>query len=119
MALLVAHDHDRTTPEPRQTAKDGFVVAKIPVAGQRLVIGQQHVGEAEELRTIRMARDLTLLPGIKIAVDLRQALLGLLAQFFQLSAHAAFTVRADEAAQFSDFCFKVFDRLFKFQSHSG
>ena len=62
-ALLVAHDDDGNAAQPAETALDRLVVGEGAVAGQRHEIVHQRADVVKEVRALRMARDLGLLPG--------------------------------------------------------
>ena len=72
VAFLVADDHDPAPAEPAEAADDRAVVGEIAVAGERHEILDQARDIILEMRPLRMAGDLRLLPGRKLGIGVAQ-----------------------------------------------
>jgi hypothetical protein len=111
-ALLVADDHHRFAVESRQTANDGVVVGKGPVAVQFLEIGKDQAQVIKRVGPLRMTRHLADLPRRKPGIDLpgQDFALFLQASDFFGDVDGRIILRQ---AQRLDLPFEVGDRLFK------
>ena len=76
-AFLVTEHDDRAAEEFAGAAEDGGVFAVIAVAREFDEIGDQRGDVIAEARPILVARDLRLLPGIELGVDVGELVLGL------------------------------------------
>src|SRR5690606_677047 len=63
---------DRLTVEPRQAGNHGIILAKCTVTCQRCKVGEQLADIVEAVRSVRMTRDLDLLPWRQLFVDISQ-----------------------------------------------
>ena len=60
--LLLAHEADRAPAEAPEAADDRLVLAEHAVSGQRREVGDERFRVVGEMRALRVARDLRLLP---------------------------------------------------------
>src|SRR5690606_18811639 len=70
MALFLADDRHGLSLEAGKAGLDCCVLAESPVAGKRREVGEELGGVIHEMRSLRMARDLGLLPGVELGIDL-------------------------------------------------
>jgi hypothetical protein len=110
----VPDQHHRLAAKAREPALDRPVVAERPVAGERRVLGEQGGDVAGEVRPLRMACDLGLLPGGELGVGLTQELLGarLEARDLVLEVEVA---AVGEVTQLLDLAFQLADRLLELE----
>ena len=73
-ALLLSDDADALALEAAEAADDRVVVAELAVAGKRRELGDQLRHIVEAMRPRRPARDLRLLPGREVVVELGERL---------------------------------------------
>src|SRR5579871_2455884 len=66
----MADDADALAAEAPEAADDGFVVTIFAVAGERREFGDQRRDVVEAMRPFRMPRDLRLLPGRQVGIEL-------------------------------------------------
>src|SRR6185437_2689937 len=76
VALLLAEHADRLALESAQAADDRLVLAEITVAGERRELGDEPLEIVAEPRAPLGARDLGLLPGREVGVEVGQRLFG-------------------------------------------
>ena len=76
VALLLPEDADRFTFESSEAADDRLVLAEIAVAGEGRELGDEALDVVAEARTALDARDLGLLPGRQVGVEIGQRLVG-------------------------------------------
>ncbi len=107
--------HDGTATEPAGTADDCRVLTIVPVAGQRREIGDELFQIVREMRPVLVARDLGLLPGRQLAVDLFERGLGLLLELADLIANGNAALLADERAQLDNLVLELGHRLFEIE----
>ena len=69
----MADDADALAAEAAEAADDRLVLAEFAVAGERREIGDQAVDVIEAMRPLRMARDLRLLPGRQLGIEVARA----------------------------------------------
>ena len=112
---LLADDANALAAEPAEAADDRLVLAKFPVAGERREIGNEAGDIVDAMRTLRMARDLRLLPRRKVRVELAQRVGRLAFDARDLFADLHAAGRLFERAQLLDLGFEFGNRLFKIE----
>ncbi|MNN27733.1 hypothetical protein D3C81_1412760 [compost metagenome] len=117
VTLFVAHDHDRLTAEAGQAADDRLIVAELTVAVQFHEVGEQALEVVDEVRALRVARDLGAHPRVKIGVGLDAQGVGLLAQGGDLGLERA--AGRGQMRQLRDLGFQLGDGLFEFEVVRG
>ncbi|MNI22318.1 hypothetical protein D3C73_758700 [compost metagenome] len=117
VALFVAHDHDRLAAEAGQAPDDRLVVAELTVAVQFDEIREQAVEVVDEVRTLRVTRDLGAHPRVQVGVGFDAQGVGLLAQGGDLALERAAGRR--QQRQLGDLGVQLGDRLFEFEVVRG
>ncbi len=102
----------RKRPKP---AKDGGVVAEFAVAGESLEIGEQRVDVIDRVRTLRMPRDLRLLPRRQIGIEVFQGLYRLGLDAADLLGHRAGLAFRLHGAQLVGFGVELGNCFFKIE----
>ncbi len=113
-ALLGADHHDRAPAEAADPGQDRLIVGEGAVAGQGRKILDQLGDVVLDVRPVRMARDLGLLPGIELAVGLRQELGGAALEAGDLVGQIELGA-ARQMAQLLDLALELGDRLFEIE----
>jgi hypothetical protein len=76
----MADDHHAATAKARQPAQNRLIVAEIAVAGERHPV-VEHLGDIMfEMRSVWVTRNLRLLPGRQLRIDIAQQFRGLVLQ---------------------------------------
>ena len=114
-AFLVADDADRFAAETAEAAEDGVVVAELAVAGESLEIGDQRVDVIDGMRPLRMPRDLRLLPGRQVGVEVFQRLCRLGLDAADLLGHRAGLAFRLHGAQLVDLGVELGNCFFKIE----
>jgi hypothetical protein len=112
----MADQHHAPSIDAREPADDRRIVGERPIPGQRQEIVRDPGDIILEVRPIRMARDLRLLPRGQLGVSVAQQLVGLGLQAGDLGVDVDVDVRvACRLAQLGDFRLQLGDRLFEIQ----
>ena len=114
-ALLVADDADALALEPAEAADDGLVLGELAVAGERDELGDQRADVVEAMRPLRMARDLRLLPGRQLGVEIAKLLRGFGLEPGDLVGDVGRVVAGLHRAQFLGLGLKFGHRLFEIE----
>ncbi len=69
VAFFLADDGDGLTAEAGKARLDRGILGKFSVTGERREFLEQRLGVIDEMRALRMAGDLRLLPGIELGVN--------------------------------------------------
>jgi len=109
VALLVAHDHDRHAAEPPQAADDRLVVGELAVAAQLDELVDQAGDVVLQVRTLGMAGDHGLLPGVQAGIGFLAQLLRPVAKRLDLGLERARTRRLGKPGQLLDLAFQIGD----------
>jgi hypothetical protein len=104
-------DDNRPPAEPRKAAEDGVVIHEFPVASEFDEFVEQPRDIIEKVRPVRMTRDLRLLPGIEMGIDVLKLLVRLLAQLADFLTDS----RAARGFQLGDLLLEIGDRFFEFK----
>ena len=113
VALFLADDGDGLTVEAAEACLNGGVFGKLAVAGQRREIGEQRLGVIDEMRTLRMARDLRFLPGVELGIDVLHRVVDARFQTVDLLRGVYALVFIGKLLQLDDLALKVRDRFFE------
>ncbi len=114
----MAHDHHRRTPEAAEAADDGLVVRELAIAAQLYELVDQPAHIVEEMRPVRVAGDLGLLPGVELGEGLDPQGVDLGAQAGDVVVqHPALFV--GELVELLDLRLKLGDRLLEIQVMAG
>ena len=111
------HQHHGGSAEPGEAADDGLVVAELAIALQLDEIREQPFDIVDKMRSLGVAGDLGLHPGIKAGVGFLPELLRLFAQLLDLRIERAGGRR--EQVQLLDLRLEIGDRLFKLEVVHG
>lgn len=113
VAFFLADDGDRLAAEAGKTRLDRGILGKLAVAGQRREFLEQGLGVIDEMRSLRVARDLRLLPGIELGIDFDDRLTDANLQPADFIGGVDALVFRCELLQLDDLAFEVGDRLFE------
>src|SRR5690606_6265427 len=108
-ALLLADDGDGLAPEAAETGLDRLVLGELAVTGKRREILKQPCGIIEEMRTLGMPRDLRLLPGCQLGIDVDRRFASANLQAADLVARIDALIFLGEFLQLVDLAFEVGD----------
>ena len=114
-----AEDGDRIAAEAAEPGDDRLVVAELPVAGERLEIGDEPGDVVLGVRPVGMAGDLRLLPGRQPRIDVGERVARLLLERGDLVGDGnAVALARLQPFQLLDLAFQVGDRLFEIEECS-
>lgn len=114
-ALLLPDHADGPPAEAAEAAHDGLVLAEAAVAGQRRELADQRVAVIDEVRALRMAGDLRLLPGREGGVELGEGRGGLALEPRHVLGDRHRAVAGAEGAQLLQLGLEFGDRLFEIE----
>ena len=112
VALFVTDEHDLATVKLPQPADDCLVVAEISISAERHEILDQGGDIILEMRTLRVAGDLRLLPWRQPGISLPQQPVGLLLEAPDLGLDVELA-RGRCVAKLGDARFELSDRFFE------
>jgi hypothetical protein len=105
----VADHHDRVAAKARQPALDRAVVAEGPITRERRVVVEQAGDVVREMRPLRLARDLGLLPGRELGIGLPQQPFGAGLEPADLLRQVELAAAGVQVAQLLDLAFQLAD----------
>ncbi len=109
----MADDTQALAAKAAEAAHDGLVLAELAVARERREIGDEGGDVVEAVRSLRMTRDLRLLPRRQAPIERLQRLCGARLEAFDLLADRHRIALGAERAQFLDLGLEVGHRLFE------
>src|SRR6202043_3686781 len=120
-ALLLTDDADAFAAKPAEPADDRLVLAELAIARERREIGHQRTDVVEAVGPFGMARDLGLLPGRQLGIEVFQRLQRLRLEPHDLLADRDAVAARLDRAQFLDLGFEFRHRLFEVEiaAHSS
>ena len=120
IAFLLADDHDAAPAQFAKAADHGGIVGEIAIAGERHEILDQPVDIIPEMRALRMAGHLGLLPGRQLRIAIAQHALGAILQAADLRLDIGLG-GGRRVTQLGDPGFEFGDRFFKIEKggHCG
>ena len=120
VTFFVANHHHAAALKTGKTTDDGLVFAKQAVAGKRGEIFEKMTDIVGEMRPIRMACNLRLLPRGQLAIGALQQFGQLILQACDLICDIDFVITG-KMTEFFDLAFKFGDRFFKIEEvmHQG
>ncbi len=113
IALFLADNCDWLTVETGKAGLYGGVFGELAVAGKRREIRKQRLGVINEMRTLRMTRDLRFLPGVQLGIDVLHRIVDARFQAVDLLRGVYALVFIGKLLQLDDLALKVRDRFFE------
>jgi hypothetical protein len=99
----------------REAPLDGPVVAESPVTRERRIVLEQARDIVREMRPLRLARDLGLLPGRELGIGLPQQPLGARLEPADLLRQVELAAAGAQVAQLLDLAFQLADGLLEIE----
>lgn len=115
LPFFLADNGDGLAAEAAETGLDRFVLGKLAVAGERGEVFEEFGSVVEEMRALRMARDLRLLPGGQLGVDVGHRLAGAHFQPADLIRRVDALIFLGKLAKLVDLAFEIRDGLFEIE----
>src|SRR3546814_8322434 len=95
MALLMADQHDPAPPQRREAAHDRLVLAIMAIAAQRNELVEGMADEIAEMRSLRMTRNLRLLPRCERGIKAGEQIGALALEPLELACDIDIVTRGD------------------------